>query len=452
LKSPDRAPLATVFGAAFAVLSAVACGAGEEASPPPAALTVEARLARLAHDEKSLAPRPDLTNAYADDSAAAALGHKLFFDKRFSGALLDSDNTGGPETLGMQGETQRVACVGCHIPTSGFADTRSTRRQISLASGWTRRRSPALLDFAQRSLLMWDGRRDTAYNQVFGVIESPLEFNSSRLFVAQQLARYYRAEYEAVFGPMPPLDAFEAIVPEEAGCTEMPDDQLTGRCPKPGHDDENVIAILVNMGKAIAAYERLLTCGPGRFDAWIHGDAAALTEEEQAGARLFVEKGCDSCHSGPYLSDEAFHNVGAANVIVNFVEPYDDPGAVDGLPAALEDPLNSRGVHSDGDDGRLSRVSGDFEALRGAFRTPTLRCVSRRPSFLHAAQLRSLADAVYFFNLGGDPHGYQGVKDPRIVPLGLTSEERGQLVAFLKALDGSGPDPSLTAEPILPNE
>lgn len=449
MRSPDRVRLVSAFGTALLLLSAVGCSGGDPESPPAAPEDVATRLARLARDEVEL-PRPDATNAFADDPAAAAFGHKLFFDARFSGPLLEEDNDGGPEDLGMQGETGRVACAGCHIPTSGFADTRSTRRQISLGSGWTRRRSPALLDFGQRGILMWDGRRDTAYNQIFGVIENPLEFNSSRLFVAQQLERYYRAEYEAIFGAMPSLEGFEALTPETAGCTEMPEDELTGRCPQPGHEDPNVIQILVNMGKAIGAYERLLDCGASRFDDWIHGDAEALSAEEQAGARLFVEKGCDSCHSGPYLSDEAFHNVGAANVVANFVEPYDDPGAVDGVAGALEDPLNSRGPYSDGDDGRLDRVPADLETLRGAFRTPTLRCVSRRPSFMHAGQIRSLADVILFFDDGGDHQSYQGVKDARMVPLGLTSEERSQLVAFLEALDGSGPDPALTAEPTLP--
>ena len=47
---------------------------------------------------------------------------------------------------------------------------------------------------------------DTLFNQVFGPFESVVEMNSSRLFVAQQTFRVHRAEYEAIFGPMPPLD------------------------------------------------------------------------------------------------------------------------------------------------------------------------------------------------------------------------------------------------------
>jgi cytochrome c peroxidase len=230
----------------------------------------------------------------------------------------------------------------------------------------------------------------------------------------------------------------------------MPDDPLSVRCSKPGDEDPSVIGVIVNMGKAIAAYERLLTCGESRFDRFMAGDADALTESEQRGAELFVQVGCDSCHSGPNFSDEEFHNVGAANVVPNFIPPYDDPGAAPGLAAALEDPLNSWGVHSDGDDGRLDEVRPDDAAKVGAFRTPSLRCVSRRPSFLHAGQIRSLEDAVKFFVEGGDPSGFNGMKDPRIVPLDLDEEERDDLVAFLRALDGPGADPALVAAPSLP--
>ncbi|MDX2055804.1 MAG: cytochrome c peroxidase [Polyangiaceae bacterium] len=392
-------------------------------------------------------PPPDVTNGYADDPRAQALGQKLFFDPRFSGPLLDRDNTGAPGTLGLKGEVGKVACASCHDPRAGFSDVRSPRRQISLASGWTRRRSPALLDFGQASVLNWDGRHDTAYNQVFGVIESPLEFNSSRLFVAQQIIQFYKDEYEAIFGPLPDLSAYAPLGPEDAGCATMPSDPMSERCLKPGHDDDAVIRVVVNMGKAIGAYERLLTCGPSRFDAWVNSDPNALTAEEQAGAALFVHVGCDDCHAGPYLTDQRFYNVGAANHLVNFIAPFDDPGAAMGISAARADRLNASGPFSDGDDGRLEAFTQSTEELRGAFRTPTLRCVSGRPSFLHAGQLRSLEDAVAFFNRGGDPAGFQGVRDTRMVPLGLNAEQRAQLVAFLRALDGQGPPPELLEAP-----
>ena len=436
----------------------VACSGAPEppdAAPPatPAGPDLPAdvlqRLRALSPAELPAA-RPDATNAHADDLQAARLGQQLFSDPRFSGPLLDSDNDGAPGTLGLQGDVGKVSCQGCHNPVAGFLDNRSPRGQISLASGWTRRRTPSLLDMGQATILTWDGRRDTAYNQIFAVVESPLEFNSSRLFVAQQLARYYRTEYEAIFGALPALDSYESLAASDAGCAELPADPVLERCPKPGHDDPEVIRILVNMGKAIGAYERQLGCGPSRFDAWLHGDADALSADEQAGAQVFVKAGCDTCHAGPALSDQKFYNVGAANLQPNFIEPYDDPGAGEGLTAALADPLNARGPYSDGDDGRLDFVAEDVSLLEGAFRTPSLRCVSRRPSFLHAGQKRSLEDVILLFNRGGDSLGFRGTKDALLVPLDLTSDERAQLAAFLRALDGPGPAAEWLAAPTLP--
>ena len=439
---------------AWAALVVACSGAPHSEAPdtpagPDLPTDVLARLQALSPAQLPAA-RPDTTNKYADDARAAKLGHALFADPRFSGPLLDSDNDGAPGTLGRQGEVGKVSCQGCHNPDAGFLDNRSPRGQISLASSWTRRRAPSLLDMGQATVLTWDGRRDTAYNQIFAVIESPLEFNSSRLFVAQQLARYYRDDYQAIFGALPALDAYESRDAADAGCAELPPDPVVERCPKPGHDDPDVVQILVNMGKAIGAYERHLDCGPSRFDAWLHGEPDALSADEQAGAVVFVKAGCDACHAGPALSDQKFHNVGAANLQPNFIEPYDDPGAGAGLSAALTDPLNARGLYSDGDDGRLDFVGEQVSELEGAFRTPGLRCVSRRPSFMHAGQKRSIEDVIMLFNRGGDTLGFRGSKDVLMVPLNLSDDERAQLAAFLRALDGPGPDSEWLTSPALP--
>jgi cytochrome c peroxidase len=391
----------------------------------------------------------DPTNRYANDPRAAELGKKLFFDTRFSGPLLDEANNGDPGTLGLQGETGKVACASCHVPASGFSDTRSSRGQISLASGWTHRRAPSLLDVADVKLLNWDGRRDTAFSQPFTPIEDPIEFNSSRLFVAQQIARLYRADYEAVFGPMPQLSRYLTVAPANAGCDQLPTDVVHGTCVKPGYDDADVTRLVVNMGKAISAYTRKVRCGRSRFDAWIAGTETALSADEQAGALLFVGKGgCSACHSGPHLTDQTFHNIGLHPDFTFFVAPIYDPGASTGLAAMRADPLGSKGVYSDGYDGRQDGLPNDLSPFLGAFRTPSLRCVSRRPSFTHTGQFRSLEDVVLFFNNGGNPNGYPGTSEN--VPRGLTPIERAELVAFLRALDGDGPDPALVAPPLLP--
>jgi cytochrome c peroxidase len=407
------------------------------------------------------APPPDVTNQFADDPRAAAWGEKLFSDPSFSGRLLDSDNDGTAGSLGLPGQTGKVACSSCHVASSGFSDTRSFQRQISLGAGWGRRRAPSLLDVGQAQLLMWDGRRDALYNQPFGPIESVVEMNSSRLFAAQQIFRAYKAEYEALNGPLPALDdstRFPALSADTTGCQPKnptapqpscdgafhgsPGDHAEFDGMSPANQDA-VTRVVVNAGKAIAAYERTLSCGPSPFDAWLHGDTTAISRAAQRGAQLFVGKAeCVSCHSGPFLSDQRFHNVGLSPSVVQqaFVDSG-DRGAAAGLAAAIADPLNTHGKFSDGDDGRLpSEVTSDLE---GAFRTPILRCVSQRPSFMHTGQIATLERVVAFFDQGGNVNGFPGTSE--LHSLDLSPREQSDLVAFLKAL--SPPESASDAAP-----
>lgn len=394
---------------------------------------------------------PDISNRWADDPRAAALGQRLFFDPRFSGPLLSPEHDGSMfgSGLGVKGTPGKVSCASCHNPAAAFTDTRSTKQQVSLGAAWTHRRSPSLLDVGYHKVLMWDGRRDSGYAQVLGALEASAEMNSSRLFAAQQLERLYRSEYEAVFGePFPDLSAVPVLDARDAGCHEVQATPTTV-CPKP--HDERVTRVAVNFGKAISAYLRKLTCGPSRFDAWVHGDATALTAQEQRGAALFTGKArCNTCHAGAHFTDEHYHNVGLPPAIVSLIiRVGDDRGAAMGLPAMLADPLNVRGAFSDGDDGRLDQFPAtDFSRLEGAFRTPGLRCVERRPSFMHTGQLRTLEDVVTFFNRGGSPASQVGVSE--IQPLGLSRDEEADLVAFLRTLTGPGPAAHLLTAPPLP--
>lgn len=439
-----------------AACTVVACGGGGETPAETDRSTDTPSALDFAPSPLPAAP-VDVSNAYADNPKAAALGKRLFEEPLLSGALLDLDADGGPDSLGLRGDTGKVSCAGCHEPESSFLDTRSAFKQISLGTGWTHRRTPTLFDVGQATIVMWGGRHSTLYAQVFGPIENPLEMNSSRLFVAQQIAALYRAEYEDVFGAdaLSPLDddaRFPPLTPETTGCKltspmdhprALPPDPLY-EChgmPRDGAeydsmatDDQDLVTrVVVNMGKAIAAFERTLTCGPGRFDDWAHGAPEALDAAEKRGFELFVGKGqCASCHSGPYFSDQRFHALGLAegptrSGILN----ADDHGALRDLDAAINDPLGIKGPYSDGDDGRLPTTLD--ESLDGAFRTPTLRCVGTRPSFMHSGLLRSLEEVVAFHDRGGDPADtHAGTSE--LVPLGLTQEEQADLVAFLRAL------------------
>jgi len=460
---------ARAAGLALAALTGVAAcggggspagGGGGDLDPDPV-ITDEARaaLAALRYDDGP--PPADASNRVADDPAARAFGQRLFFDKSFSGRLLEGDNDGSAATLGMRGDAGKISCAGCHVPETGFVDTRSPHTQVSLAAQWTLRRTPTLLEIGFAPLYNWDGRRDALWNQALGVMESNREFNSGRLFVAEQIFRQHRAEYEAIFGALPPLDdgaRFPALAPETTGCVEVstlmgskftcrgvPGDGADYDGMKP--DDQTLVTtVAVNATKAIAAYLRQLRCGPGRFDRWLDGDATALARAEQRGAALFVGRGrCLSCHSGPLLTDGQFHNVGLSPAVVAVaIHDVDDHGAAAGVAAALTDPLSTAGPFSDGDRRALPAAVGP--ALDGAFRTPTLRCTSQQPSFMHTAQMTGLDQVVAFFDRGGDRvGGYPGTSE--IAALGLTELERADLVAFMAALVGPGPAAALRAEP-----
>ena len=429
------------------LLLVAACGT--DASPSRTAFV------SLRYDDAP--PQPDLSNRYGDDAAAAKLGQKLFFDKRMSGPLLDPDNGALEGSLGANGTPGLVACASCHVPKDGFVDTRSPGQQISLAAQWTARKAPMLLESGSVTLFNWDGARDSMWRQTIGVMEGNREFNSSRLFIAQQMFQLYRADYEPIFGALPALDdtaRFPALTPQTTGCVIDPKSttetyichgepgdtaEYDGMAPA---DQTAATRVMVNAAKAIAAYQRQLRCGESRFDAWIDGDDTALDASELRGATLFVGKAkCADCHLGPNLTDGKFHNVGLApkHVAQAFVDDNDN-GAGTGLAGLATDALNVKSTFSDGDDGRLP-ASVDA-TMAGAFRTPSLRCDATHPSFMHTAQLRTVADVVTFFNVGGDALGpYPGQNE--LQPLGLTDDEQADLTAFLAALDGPGPDAAL---------
>ena len=429
-------------------LVCVACNADSTPRPTPEEWAL---LRTLRYD--AAPPPANASNRVADDLQARALGQRLFFEPAFSGALVEPDNDGTSATLGVKGQSGRVSCAGCHVPTSGFVDTRSPHRQISLAAEWSQRRTPSLLDVSFASLFNWDGRRDSIWGQAIGVMESPREFNSSRLYVAEQMFRLYRTDYEALFGAMPPLDdaaRFPQLSGGETGCSAATPPTCRGM-PGDGADfdhlataDQQIVTeVVVHTAQTLEAYVRQLRCGEARFDRWLDGDMAALSSAEQRGAALFVGRAdCVRCHAGPRFSDEKFYNVGLAphTVATAFVDT-DDHGAFAGITALLADPLNTKGSFSDGDPQHLPAAADP--SLEGAFRTPSLRCLSAHPSFMHTAQHATLDEVVAFFDRGGDPVGYPGTS--QIHRLGLSPSERADLVAFLGTLQGPGPSTDLLA-------
>ena len=74
-------------------------------------------------------------------------------------------------------------------------------------------------------------------------------------------------------------------------------------------------------------------------------------------------------------------------------------------------------------------------ADRHAFKTPTLRNVAHTAPYMHDGSLATLEAVIDFYDRGG---GALPNQSERLHPLGLSVDEKQALLAFLRALDGSG--------------
>jgi cytochrome c peroxidase len=172
------------------------------------------------------------------------------------------------------------------------------------------------------------------------------------------------------------------------------------------------------VAKTIAAYARTILSGNSPYDRFRAGDEHALSPAAQRGLGHFEGRshlrGCTSCHAGFNFTDEGYHNIG---------------------------------VGMDRQNPDLGRyIATREEADKGAFKTPTLRDVARRPPYMHDGSLKTLEEVVAFYNKGGHRNPWLS---PLILPLNLTASEQADLVAFLEALTGEVA-PEVSSPPTLP--
>jgi len=82
--------------------------------------------------------------------------------------------------------------------------------------------------------------------------------------------------------------------------------------------------------------------------------------------------------------------------------------------------------------------------MQHAFKTPGLREISRRSPYMHDGSMATLEEVVDHYDHGGTD---RPSRSDLIKPLGLTSQEKSDLVAFLRTLNS---DLTPTAVPVLP--
>ena len=395
---------------------------------------------------QALSPLPPLpadpTNLYADNAAAAALGQQLFFDKRYSGALKVAGE------LGEVGDTGKVACSTCHLG-GAMSDGREPFI-VTKGTDLHTRNAPALVNSSFYEWTNWGGRFAAQWELPLAVAENPRTMNSTRLKLAHFIYDNYKDSYEAIFGALP-----AALDPTAADAARFP---ATG---KPGEtawdttmtsmDDKAAInRIIVNYGKALQAYMRKLVSRNAPFDQYVASGGGNLSESAVRGSLLFVGKAkCSACHSGPFFSDNKFHNLGVPLAMIGGVPVADDGRFADG--AALKaSQLNIDSAFSDKTDtGRLAALSNPTTdvTLHAAFRTSSLREVKDTAPYMHAGQFATLEAVVSFYNAGGGEPVTGSTKDPLLTPLALSSAEQADLVEFLKTLSGDPVPSSLLAPP-----
>ena len=383
------------------------------------------------------APPPSPTNRYADVDAAAKLGQRLWFERRYAGAIV-VDGTPENGGLGAEGATGKISCADCHDPQQWFIDTRSIPNNVSLGSAKTKRHSPSMVNVVYYDWVGWAGSSDQLWKQAASVPENKESFNGNRLRFAHVIYEHYRDDYNALFSP--PLDA--ALDPSAPDAGRFPPDgkpKANGAAEGPWElmmteDDRTIVnTIMANCGKALEAYERRLRSHNAPFDRYVAGDFGALSGSAKHGLKLFIGKAaCDSCHQDQTFTDNTFHNTG----VVQAVMPYDDGRYADVL--RLADTFNGAGVHSDDREAGAKKLAGlaQTESMKGQFRTKSLRHVAETAPYFHDGSLPTLEAVVRFYNEGGGTTAFPGAKDPRIAPLNLSEHEILDLVAFLETLTG----------------
>jgi len=329
----------------------------------------------------------DPTNSVADDPRAASFGHHLFFDPRLS-------SSGG------------ISCSTCHQPERRFTDGLAKGQAI----GTSKRNTRSIVGVAYSPWLYWDGRRDSLWSQALSPLEDPAEHGGRREQYVEIIAAdpSYREMYEALFGEIPDLSG-----------------------------DGAVNVVFANIGKVIAAYERLLMPGQSRFDVYvaaiIAGDndlqRSTFTDDEIVGLQLFIdEAACTQCHNGPLFTNHEFHNTG----VISFPGEVPDKGRVTGVRQVLADPFNCSGPYADAAEKSCAELeyARTGPELIGAFRTPSLRNLENTGPYMHKGQIASLAAVLQHYNEA--PFAMIGHNEAK--PLGLNKRELRQLEAFLNTL------------------
>jgi cytochrome c peroxidase len=399
----------------------------------PVELTPTELAAILRHSPLPDPPR-DPTNRVELDERAARLGQFLFFDPRMS-------------------KDGRTSCSTCHDPARSFGDGSPTPPAFAV-----QRNTPSLWNAAHQRWYFWDGRADRLWTQALEPMENPREQAGSRLFYAHWVSRdpSLREAYEAIFGPLPGLSDGVRFPPEGGPMPWDPQGPLSLAWTSMRPEDRDLVdEVFANLGKSIAAYERLLVSRRAPFDVFVEGlrekdpvKQASLTSSARRGLKLFVGKGqCSLCHSGPLFSDLEFHDIRLPGP-----NGEREAGRFAGVERVRLNPFNGGGAWSDDPAAGAERLAylEPRNELWGQFKTPSLRNVARNAPYMHSGQMKDLREVLRYYSTlaGALPSGHHA--ETLIIPRGFSESEIADLIAFLETLSDPDPPSELLRAPEMP--
>jgi cytochrome c peroxidase len=334
-----------------------------------------------------LPPVPGLTNAKSDIKKIM-LGRQLFFDRRLS-----LNNT--------------FSCAMCHIAEQGFSSN-ELATAVGIEGRTVRRNSPTIYNVAYANLLFHDARENRLEQQVWGPLLAHNEMgNPSVGHVIQKLEAI--PEYASKF-----RSAFNGQAPD-----------------------------MLNIGKAIASYERSIVSGNSNFDRWHFGkESNAMSTDAIQGYKLFTGKArCATCHtiekSYALFSDQKLHNTG-----IGYLHSMQKQTTIRKVLVAPGQWLTvDNDVIADSTEMKPNDL-GYYEITgkpgdRWKYKTPSLRNIALTAPYMHDGSLSSLEDVLNFYNAGGIDNE---LLDSIIQPLQLSAREISYLLAFLNNLTGDNID------------
>jgi cytochrome c peroxidase len=335
-------------------------------------------------DNSKYLPLPKKIRAPKDNPTTpekATLGKLLFYDPILSG-------------------NKDVACVTCHHPDFGYAEFKdisigvngqglSSKRAFKTPNDipFVKRNAHTILNTAFNGIqqngrynpetapMFWDVREKSLEDQALAPIKS-LEEMKGRSFSEENIL-------DTIVNRLKRIPQYVMLF-KEAFKTKDP-------------------VSSVNIGKAIAAFERTLVTNNSRFDQYMTGDSTAISLAEKEGFKLFKKANCHNCHNGPMFSDFKMH--------------------VLGIP----------------DNVKLELSDDGFEQSYG-FRTPSLRNLRHTAPYMHNGAFKDLQEVLEFYEdiasgISKNPHVPNDNLDSLIKKINIKVIDMSPIISFFNCLN-----------------